>query len=235
MNDTEDPDDPLIPYVLGELAPDEALAFERRLASDPALAAEAKQLREAFGMVGLSAIAAPPPRLRTRVLAAARAEHTRSRVVRRWVPMAAAAAVILVAISLPLMDAARTRRQLMVEREAHDLLVQPNLVQSFTMKGVGASRAAFGEVLLDLDDKRAAIALRGLPAPPTGSVYRLWAEVGVRSIYCGGLDPDETSAVKSLLPIPVESYKGSVTRLYVTLDPQDSPLKPVGPTVLSSS
>ena len=192
-------------------------------------------MREAFDLVALAAAEPPPPALRSRVLAAARAAELRRRFQRHWLPMAAAAAAIIVVIGLPLMDAARTRQQLTLERETNDLLVQPNLVRSFKMKGLGQSPAAFGRILLDLDDKKAAVVIRGLPSPPDGSVYRLWAEVGTRSVFCGQLNPDDGAIVRSQLPIPVESYNGSVTRLYVTLDPQDSPLKPVGPTVLSGT
>lgn len=241
MTRTPDPqDDQLVPYLLGELSQAEARDLEARLASDPELAAEAQRLRQALELLPLASMATPPPGLRERVLAAARATRVHALPVRPrlqfdWRLAAAAAVVLVVGVTLPVLDAARTRRQLMVEREVHELLVQPNMVRSFMMKGAGNSAAAFGAVLLDLDDKKAAVALRGLPAPPEGQVYRLWAEVERRAVFCGQLDPDEEAIVRSQIPIPVESYRGTVSRLYVTLDPDGSPLQPVGPTVMTGT
>ncbi len=238
MNVPHDPDatdDGLVSYLLGELPEAEAHALEQRMAREPALAAEYERLRQALDLLPLAAVETPPPALRGRVLAAARASRTPMRFQPSWRVAAAAVVVFAAGIALPLLDAARTRRELMLEREVHDLLLQPNLVQSFRMKGAGRSAAAFGAVLLDLDAKKAAVALRGLPEAPEGQEYRLWAEVGSRAIFCGQLSPDGAAIVRGQLPIPVESYKGTVTRLFVTLDPADAPLQPVGPEVMSGT
>ena len=88
-----------VDYVLGELPPEEAAAFERRVADDPELAREVRRLRATLGLVPFATVTEPPAGLRGRVLAAAaervRAPATRAprRVV--WSRFAAAAAAVL--------------------------------------------------------------------------------------------------------------------------------------------
>jgi anti-sigma-K factor RskA len=238
MSSPRDPEvvgDLLVAWLLGELSVPEAANLERRLAADPELAAEAERLRRTLDLIPFAAATPPPPALRRRVLsAAARGTGWWSWSRSGWRPLAAAAALAALA-GLPLLEAMRLRRELEVQREVHELLVQPNVVMSFSMKGTATAPAAFGTVLLDLDAKRAAVAIHRLPPAPDGRVYRLWAEVERRAVFCGQLGPDAGSVVRSQLPIPVESYTAPVRRLYVTLDPEGSPLAPSGPTVLSGT
>lgn len=237
-------EDNVVSYVLGELSGRELDEFERALALHPRLAAEVEDARHVFALLPAATAVAPPPALRERVLAAALAQEAagapvlakpRARIFPRsrqgWtsLTLAAAAAVAVIVVGT---ENGRLRRDLAVQGEVNSLLQQPNVVQNFAMKGEGG---AFGSVLLDLDAKQGAVALHRLPAPGEGRVYRLWAQVASKPVYCGDLSLGEDGVIRNLIPIPVESYTSPVERLYVTLETAGAPLVPSGPPLVVSS
>lgn len=246
MNPNDDiapQEDNVVGYVLGELSGRELDEFERALALHPRLVAEVEDAKQIFALLPAATAVAPPPALRERVLAAALAEEAlaattvakpRARMFPRsrqgWIPLTLAAAAA-VAVFVLGTENGRLRRDLAVQGEVNSLLQQPNVVQNFAMKGEGG---AFGTVLLDLDAKHGAVALHRLPAPVQGRVYRLWAQVDSKPVYCGDLSLGEDGVIRNLIPIPVESYTSPVERLYVTLELTDAPLVPSGPPLVSS-
>jgi hypothetical protein len=254
-HDHDEPGDDLVPYVLGQLDEPARRALDRRVAADPAFAAEVEAVRRVLDLLPQSVASAPPPALRARVLAAAAAAEGDARpapvrvAARRpailryaWAPALAAAAALAVWFGA---DNARLRGEQAraaamttsedparaLEREARILLQEPNVVVEFAMAGEGAGEGARGAVLLDLDAKRGAVVMKALPAPPAGHVYRLWAEVDSKPVYCGDLAFDGAGGVRAQLPIPVESYTSPVTSLFVTLEAADAPHVPAGPTL----
>lgn len=238
-------DDVAIRYVLGELEGEEARIFERRLASDPDLAREVRSLQATFTAMPLAEAAAPPPGLRERIVSAAEARvaplptarpsrppATVTRLPRRvvWSQFAAAlAATIALVLGV---DAWRTRQELSLQREVTAMLQEPNVVQRFALSGGGG----VGRVALDLDAKKGAMVFHGLPALPAGQVYRLWASVDERSIYCGQFRSDADGNAAVQFAVPVEQYKGSIRKLFLTTEPETAPdTAPTGPVVMQSA
>ena len=224
-------------YVLGELAPAERAELERRLADDAELAREVEALRRLIGILPLGAAVDPPPALRARVLAAveppaaapAPAQRPASRLVVRLV--GAVAAVLALALGL---DAYRARRDLALERELRTALQQPNVVLDFTLAGRGDAAGATGRASLDLDARRGAVALYGLPALPPNRVYRLWAAVGGRTVPCGAFNADQDGRVVAQFAVPVDAYAAPIGRLFLTVEPAPPPAAPTGPPVMES-
>jgi anti-sigma-K factor RskA len=233
-------DELAVQYVLGELSPAEAGAFEARLAADATLADEVRQLRNTLDLMPYASVTEPPPALRAMVLQAAQAQatpvrpSTTARPARRvvWSRFAAAAAALL-ALALGL-DGYRLRRELDLQREVTSMLQEPNIVRSFRLAGTGSAGRAFGAVTLDLDAKKGAVALRGLPALPAGRVYRLWARVGEQDVPCGDFATGGDGAVRAQFRVPVESYTAPIARVFVTVEPHEASDRPSGPTVLQS-
>ena len=223
-----------VEYVLGELSGDEAETFERRVAEEPELAEEVRRLRATLGLLPFATVTEPPAHLRARVLAAAegRAPARGTRTPRRvvWSQFAAAAAAVL-ALAFGF-DAYRVRRELDLERELTATLHEPNVVRSFALAGTGG---AYGTVALDLDAKRGAVVLKGLRALPAGERYRLWAQVGDRSVFCGefGVNPEGT--IVAQFPVPVESYTAPIAKLFLTEESTPRTAAPAGPTVMEST
>jgi anti-sigma-K factor RskA len=224
-----------VEYVLGELSDVERVAFERRLAAEPALAAEVRRLRATLDLLPLAAVTPPPAELRARVLAAAEVRARRTappaRLPRRvvWSRFAAAAAAVL-ALAFGV-DAWNTRRRFALERELTATLHEPNVVRTFRLAG---ARGAYGSVALDLDAKKGAVVLKGMPALPAGQVYRLWARVLDANVPCGDFRSAPDGTLVAQFAVPVESYKGPVAKMFVTVEPAGAGESPTGQRVLES-
>src|SRR5262245_18412943 len=223
-----------VQYVMGELRSDEAAAFERRLATDATCAAEVARLRRTLGALPFATETEPPPGLRERIVAAAKAllpARAAARTPRRivWSRFAAAAAAAL-ALAFGV-DSYRTRRELALERQVASVLLEPNVVKSFALAGTGSAGGAYGTVALDLDAKKGAVVLRGLPALAAGQVYRLWARVGEKDVPCGDFGTRPDGQVLAQFVVPVESYTAPLGKLFVTVEPSGAGTAPTGPTV----
>ena len=237
MTDPTDRDaleDLMTRHVLGELPGEEARRLAQLVAERPALAAEIERLRRTYGMLAYAAATPPPAELRTRVLAAAAsrakpAPAPRVLTVTRVVGSIAAALILALA-----WDGYRLRGELALQRDVAATLQQPNVVQQFALAGSGMSLAA-GTVVLDLDAKRAAVVIRGLPRLPADQVYRLWARIGDGAVPCGQFNADEQGRVVSQFPIPVDAYTSPVRELFLNVEPAAQGSHPVGRTVMSSA
>lgn len=226
-----------VQYVLGELRADDAAAFERRFATDAPLAAEVERLRRTLGALPFATETEPPPGLRERIVTAAEVKAhgpVVGRAPRRivWSRFAAAAAAAL-AVTFGL-DAYHTRRELRLQRQLAAVLLEPNVVKSFALAGTGAAGGAYGTVALDMDAKKGAVILEGLPALAAGQVYRLWARVGDKDVLCGDFGPRDDGQVLAQFVVPVESYTAPLARLFVTIESSGAGTVPSGPTVLQS-
>jgi len=226
-------DDLMTRWVLGELPGDEARRLAQLVAERPALGAEVERLRRTYGMLSYAAVTPPPAGLRARVLAAASVQATPARRVRVLTVtrvVGAIAAMLIVALTW---DGYRLRQELALQRDVAATLQQPNVVQQFALAGNGVSLAT-GTVVLDLDAKRAAVAIHGLPRLPAGQVYRLWARVGDGAVPCGQFNADEQGRVVSQFPIPVDAYTSPVRELFLNVEPAPQGPRPVGRTVMRS-
>jgi anti-sigma-K factor RskA len=231
--ETED-DGLAVDYVLGELAGEEARAFEERLARDPDLAREVERLRGALGLLPYAKATEPPAHLRAAVLRAAD-EARRPRAQRRpawstWGLAAAAALVLALGI-----DGYRLRRELRLQRTVSAMLQEPNVVVSFALRGTGGGSGAFGAVKLDLDAKKGALVVERLPPLAAGHVYRLWAAVGANDVPCGDFRASADGGIADQFAVPVDSYTAPISRLFLTVEPMPPPSRPSGPTVMTSA
>lgn len=230
--DDVDLQDQAVQYVLGELAAPEARALERRMTSDAALVDEVRRLRATLDLLPYGVAAEPPPALRTQVLRAAETQH-RARTARPrrvvWSRFAAAiAATVAIVVGV---DSYRTHRELAMERQVASLLLEPNVVRSFTVSGEGA----VGTVALDLDSKRGAVVLRGAKPLPAGETYRLWAQVADKAVPCGDFRAQPDGTVAAQFQVPVDAYTAPIGRLFVTVEPAGGGERPTGPVVMQSA
>ena len=246
FDDPEKVREALADYVLGALGPAERRRVEERAAADPALAAELRSLERTLGALAYAAPAEPPARLRSRVLGAAEGLARRrapSRGAAVWRPgrLAATAALFLVAVAATIsalrlgVENRRLEREIALQREVAETLLQPNVVMTFSIKGKGTSARAAGHVLLDLDDQKGAVVIHHLGEIPSGRVYRLWAEMADQGrVPCGEFAPDERGDVVSQFPIPVNAYTSPIRRLILTDETAAPRPAPTGPTVMES-
>jgi hypothetical protein len=250
-------------HALQCLAPEDEARVQRMLADDPALARDADELRRVVDLLPLITQCAPPPHLRARVLAATRtATNTHSNVrqlpARRWPLIAslafAAAASLACAVLVSeravereqwaqeraqdhqqwARERERFERQLELKTQAASMLLEPNIVKPFPLDALNAGGAALGYVLLDLDARRASIAVLDLPAAPQGYSYHLWAVLESKKVPCGRFKPEADGRVLEQFPIPVDSYTSPIQKLILTVEPDSDQTTPRGTTVMTS-
>lgn len=249
-SDREALEDLMTRYVLGDLGGEEAREMARLCQERPEIRTEVGRLQRTLGLLPYAAVAAPPPYLRARILAAAEraaaprlsgsspaigdasvTARRRPRLVSIARVVGSIAAMLIVALTW---DGYRLRRELALQRDVAATLQQPNVVQQFSLTGGSLSLAA-GTAVLDLDAKRAAVVIRGLPKLPPGQVYRLWARIGDGTVPCGHFNADEQGDVVSQFTIPVDAYTSPVRELFLNVEPADQGTHPVGPTIMSST
>jgi hypothetical protein len=150
--------------------------------------------------------------------------------------MGSIAAAMILALAW---DGHRLRQELELQRDVATTLQQPNVVRQFALAGSGVMGTGFapaaGTAVLDLDAKRAAVVIRGLPRLPAGQVYRLWARIGDGAVPCGQFNADEHGSVVSQFTIPVDAYTSPVRELFLNVEPAAQGPQPTGETVMRST
>ncbi len=161
-----DPHADVAPYALDALDGEQERAFEEHLASCEACREELASLREATAALAYGAVGpAPPPELKQRILAEAKAERPNLIPLperRRWTAPLAVAAALAAAFALGI-GVWATMRPAGGDAFA-DVLAKPG-AKVVTMGGKGALAVA--------PDGTAAVALT-LPRAPSGKTYEAW-------------------------------------------------------------
>jgi len=247
--------DLLVRYVLGDLDTQEKLRVQIALQSDAALAREAVELRRTLDLLPLTTQAAPPAHLRERTLAGARerladrvveerdppsvtslaaAREQRGRFSWAWAATASLATAGSIACAVLVVDRLQLQRKHDLDMQAATMLLEPNVVKSFSLQGSGSASKASGVVLLDLDAKRASIVVRDLPAVPAGQAYHLWAVLENKRVPCGRFTPTAQGRIVTQFAIPVDSYTSPLQKLILTVEPDMDVAQPSGNEAMSS-
>jgi hypothetical protein len=129
---------------------------------------------------------------------------------------------------------ANLQRQLELETQAAAMLLEPNVVLSFPLGGRLDAASASGYVMLDLDARRASIAVHDLPAAPAGHSYHLWAVLESKNVACGRFVPAADGRILTQFMIPVDSYTSPIQKLILTVEPDHDQAVPRGTTVMTS-
>ena len=240
-------------YALGALDSAELAQFEAHLATGCAACAERiRETREALTLLPRSLpTAPPPPALRARVLASIAAERPAAgapvalqperRRGRRlwwagWAGLAAAAALLLVVNTQlsktrqevrTLEDRLATLQTELAQREETlRFLSDPN-VRYVSLAGLKPTPEASAWLLWNATTRQGLLLARGLPAPPAGHAYELWALAGTRPVPAGmfGVDPSG----RALLRLPSLPADHSFDAFAVTLEPAGGVPAPTGP------
>jgi Anti-sigma-K factor rskA len=115
-------------------------------------------------------------------------------------------------------------------RESIDMLRQPDN-RLITLKGM--EDRSSGSLIIFTLDKKAALNLKNVPPLPQGRMYRLWAMVEGRKVYCTEFQPDAAGMVSVMIPL---EQLGEARQVAVTIDPVSAPtVMPVGEMVMSGA
>lgn len=222
-------------YVIGDLDPAEAEAFEQLLADNAALATEVKQLQLTLDRVAYDLNnVAPPSHLRAAILTAATtpqptAQRTQLRLNWRTV-MGGVAALLILYLGV---DNYRLRQDYRLAQNINTLLQQPQ-TQLFSLKAVNASDTAAGNFVVNLGQRQGIIAVQNLATPPAGKIYRLWAISEGEKIPCGTLKINPQGKVLDKFWMPADFYDTGISGLFVTLESSETNRYPTGETVMQS-
>ncbi len=226
-------DEQMTRFVLGEMDEAERREFETLLAATPAVAHEVETLRRTMALLPFAVAEAPPPHLRASLLSRVTTPVSAARRYSTWggwllAAAASVAAAILIGQNL------RLDRELSFQRDVARLLQEPNVTMSFALRSSVGSRAA-GRVILDLDAKKGAAIIRDLAPLEGEAVYRLWAIVSGKPVWCGDFQPGSDDTVRRQFPIPVDAYTAPISQLILTIESGSDSPTPVGPTVMTGA
>ncbi|MGG6295776.1 anti-sigma factor [Leptolyngbya sp. AN02str] len=173
-------------YVLGDLEPDEANAFEQLLTTDPAIAHEVAQVQQALELSYNPTPVEPPAHLRMAIVQAATQDVSttsaatpaanpsatntmplRSRTVQwnRWLGVAAAGLIAVLGVNN--LRLWQTVKVLEERQQQYETL-------TYSLQSLVNAQNASVTITVDPNTLQASLAVANLPPPPPGKVYAIW-------------------------------------------------------------
>ncbi|MGI0489948.1 anti-sigma factor [Pantanalinema rosaneae CENA516] len=227
-------------YVLGDLSPEEAAAFEQLLATDPTIAAEVAQLQTALETAYASPEVMPPEHLRSTILTQAEADHAgniqrsptrRPLPWRGWLEVVAAGLIVALGINNYRLQQALTRQATV-----------PGTTLIYVLESTQTNSAAAAKVVVDPDELEATISAQNLPSLPPGKVYALWTVVQPdapfttdpkQAILTEVFQVDDRGGFTQTIVVPkAYRFKGLVTKVAVTIEDANAPQKHTGDPIM---
>ncbi len=221
----------LAAYALDALDGDERATFERHLATCASCQADLRGLQaSAASLAEQVEPVDPPPELRDRILAQARAERPNvvplrpRRGARPLVWIASAAVVAAVALGI---WGAFQSHSLMNERSARRADQRALAVLADPRSRLTALQGADGTLAV-APDGRAVLTVAHLPAAPKGKTYEAWVISGKTPRRAGLLSGGGTASLQLGIPVP----RGGLVA--VTVEPGGGVDAPTGKPILSA-
>jgi anti-sigma-K factor RskA len=223
--------------------------------------AELAAYEEVAGRLGASlAPAAPPPRLRDRVLAGVGAAARAPRVTRaapRWWPAALAAAVIVglatgvlstrmqlerlrdrtVALQREVdraqLEVAQLQEALVEARTVRDLVAQPES-RLTVLAGLEPAPRARGRVIWNASTREAVLLASGLERAPEGKAYEIWViGASARPVPAGLFNPGPDGSIVVSLPRVEDTARPHT--FAITIEPAAGSASPTSPIVMAGA
>jgi anti-sigma-K factor RskA len=232
-------------YVMRMLPPDEAAAFEKRLALDAELRAFVEELEGAAGhLAHVAPTVAPPPGLKQRILSDIRHEV---RVVpmtpgRRfaWVPWALAAGLAIAATAfwqqasiyrnqnIAYRDQTRAQEAALADLRSRDAL---STVQIAALSAkVATYEKALAVVIFDAQQQRGLVKVDGFPKAAAGKDYQLWVIPTGGNPVSAGLVPVGNDGLARVSFKPTQPVK-SIDAFAISVEPTGGSAQPKGEIV----
>ncbi len=227
-------------YVLGDLSSMEAENFQQLLAVYPEIADEVNRLQEVLAAIpyGL-ADSEPSPNLKLAILESAlhptpqpTATKKYSSHLRIW-----GGIVALVTIALGIDNytvrhrLAAVQATVLKQRDVIAMLQQPN-TQLVSLKGMDNFSTASGNLLMTAGQTEAVLLLQNLPPLPQGQSYQLWSVINEEKVALEKFNSNQQERV--FIKIPLSAAK-NLNQLMITIEFSSSPSTPNGPMVMSSN
>ncbi len=222
-------------HALGDLDASERERLAELLRRQPELRQRLDEFQTTLELLPLAlpTTAAPPPRLRQRLLErrdATTLEQPRQRAgLPAWL-LPTLMGIAVLGLGLQLQQTRQQLAQLQERLESSPSLPAQN--RRLPLRPMDPAERATGEVLMTGNETHNMLMLDDLPMPPPNHTYRLWARVGGRNVGCVHFLPDARGHVA----MPIPAYPSSqATSLSVSVEKDPVGQAPRGPMVLSSS
>jgi anti-sigma-K factor RskA len=239
-------------YVLGDLTPEEVAEVHQLLALHPELVTEVEQLQEVLALLPLALREIyPSPKLRSQILENAQINlespsesliklqttHPTYNHLKKYLNKTFVIGGIMAALLIGLsIDSYRTRNQLAIAQselssyqEAIATLKQPNN-RLLALKGMGEVPTASGSLVFASQTNLGFLTIQNLNIPPKNMSYCLWALVDGKKIYIAEFMPDQKGTV--MLSVSVNQKLMEAKSVVITLEPKQSTPEPKGEMVM---
>ena len=245
FQDSEQWEELLASYVLGDLTPEEIETVNQLLKTHPELEAEVSRLQKTLALFPLALPeSSPPTNLGSQILQAASAsvtdspDRTLNRVSRpakvKLGILGSVAAAFVVGLGLYSyrlnQQLASIQTELSHYKEAIALLRQPSN-RLVSLKGTNAIPQASGSMVIVPSAEVAVLTLQNVTPLPKGKIYRLWAAANGKKIYCGEFKPD--SQGKVFVELPLDDVMSGNYSIVVTVEPSQRTSQPTGEMVMT--
>jgi anti-sigma-K factor RskA len=237
----------LASYVLGDLTPEEVATVNQLLESHPELEMEVSRLQKTLALLPLALEEASPPKsLGSKILQAASVSSTSppastsnqiGRRAKAWFGVAGGiAASAMIGLGLYTyrlhQQVAAAEAELSRYRETITLLRQPSN-RLLSLQGTNVTPTASGSLVIVPKSDVAVLTLQNLTPLPKGQIYRLWAVADSKKIYCGEFNPD--SQGKVFLQLPLDEFMTNSAEAVITIEPSTITSQPTGETVMKGT
>jgi len=243
FRESEEIQELLASYVLGDLTPEEVASVNQLLDSHPELQTEVRRLQNTLGLIPLALPEAElPPTLGSRILQTAsgrstlRANRVGTRAKTRLGVIGTVAASVVVGFSFYSyrlhQQVVATQVELSQYKNAIALLRQPSN-RLLALQGTSAIPAASGSLVVVPNAEAIVLTIQNLTPLPEGQVYRLWGVADGEKIYCGEFRPD--SQGRALVKFPLDTDMSDSSTVMITIESSQRLSYPTGETVMTGS
>jgi anti-sigma-K factor RskA len=237
-------------YVLGDLTPEEVAEVHQLLVLHPELVTEVEQLQEVLALLPLALPEIyPSPKLRSQILENAQinlesqspiefqTSHPTYNHVKKYLNKTFVIGGIMAALLIGLgIDSYRTRQQLAIAQgelsnyqEAIATLKQPNN-RLLALKGMGEVPTASGSLVFASQSGSGLLTIQNLNTPPQNMYYCLWALVDGKKTYIAEFIPNQSGTV--MLRVPIDQILMGAKSVVITLESKQSTPEPKGEMVM---
>ncbi|MEA5513556.1 anti-sigma factor [Nodularia sp. UHCC 0506] len=233
-------------YVLGDLTSEEVAMVNQLLETRPELKVEVNRLQNSLALLPWALPATSPPKyLGSQILQAAASSSnsivsTSNRIWKKppvWVGvLGSIAASVVISLSLYSYRLQKqvtiTQAELSRYQETIALLRQPNN-RLLTLTGTNVTPVASGSLVIAPKSDVALLTLQNLDQLPQGQIYRLWAVIDNKKVYCGEFNPDSQGTV--FMQLPLDEFMTDSSQAVITIEPIEKVPQPTGETVMTGN
>jgi hypothetical protein len=227
-------------YALGDLSPEEAEELKQLLARNTDLVDEVNQLQEVLATMPYSLPEVlPSPHLRSATLKAATEiseSPTSQNQKRKLLPLVSTGIAALLALVFG-SNNYHLRQQLALERakiaqqQEVIAMLENSQTKLVALKSMETTSTASGNVIYTPGYPEGVLLIQNLPVLPPGKFYQLWCLVDGKKVGSGAFNSSPQGRVFVKLPF---SFNAAISGFAITIEVSPNPPTPQGSTVMMS-